>query len=171
MASDDDRLDPAIVASLYLEHAAALRRFVVGVLKDRDLAADVLQVAFAKAVESGHRADRGSLKAWLFRVAYNEAIAVLRKQDVREKGLRRLSWQARTDFTPHGSLCQAETIERVRRAIELLPKPQQDVVRMRIHEDKTFATIAAELGLPLGTVLSRMQLALRKLRQTLGTED
>ena len=38
---------------------------------------------------------------------------------------------------------------------------------MRMHEEKTFATIADELGVPLGTVLSRMQAALKKLRQRL----
>jgi len=48
-----------------------------------------------------------------------------------------------------------------------LPPEQQQVVRMRIYEDKTFAVIAAELGIPLGTALGRMRTALIKLRAKL----
>jgi DNA-directed RNA polymerase specialized sigma24 family protein len=42
---------------------------------------------------------------------------------------------------------------------------------MRIYEQKKFATIAEELGLPLGTVLTRMQSALKKLRQRLSKDS
>jgi RNA polymerase sigma-70 factor, ECF subfamily len=51
----------------------------------------------------------------------------------------------------------------VRRALMELPSPQQQVVRMRIYEGKTFAVIAQELGIPLGTALGRMRTALQKL--------
>lgn len=49
-----------------------------------------------------------------------------------------------------------------------LPFEQQQVVEARIQRGQTFAAIAAELGLPLGTVLTRMRLALAKLRRSLG---
>jgi RNA polymerase sigma-70 factor (ECF subfamily) len=169
---DDWRLDPSVVAALYLEHANELRRFLVGVLRDRELANEVLQIAFAKAVERGHTAERESLKAWLFRVALNEALAVRRKQDVRLRAWRKIAWAEEPgDESPVDRLCREETIERVRTGLRQLPSEQRRVVEMRIYEEKTFATIAQELGVPLGTVLSRMQLALRKLRQKLGTED
>ncbi|MCA9247413.1 MAG: hypothetical protein KDA42_09870, partial [Planctomycetales bacterium] len=51
-----------------------------------------------------------------------------------------------------------------------LPSEQREVVRMRIYEEKKFAEIAAELELPLGTVLTRMRLALKKLEAALGQE-
>ncbi len=62
-----------------------------------------------------------------------------------------------------------EIVERVKQALETLPNQQRTVVRMRIYEEKTFAVIADELGIPLGTVLTRMRLAIKKLQKQLKT--
>ena len=59
---------------------------------------------------------------------------------------------------------QLEEQDRLRRAIDRLPAAQREVVIKRLAEDCSFAEIAAELGVPLGTVLSRMRLAIEKLR-------
>ena len=64
--------------------------------------------------------------------------------------------------SPEARLVQWETVERVRAALDKLPPEQQQIVRLKIADEKTFAAIAAELNLPLGTVLTRMQLALAK---------
>jgi RNA polymerase sigma-70 factor (ECF subfamily) len=168
MTSEDGRLDPAVVAGLYLKHADELRRMLVGVLRDADLAGDVLQVAFARAVEVGHKAQAESFKAWLFRVAFNEAMAIRRRQAVHGRATDRIAAQGGPESeTPEVILCRFETVEQVRSALSELPIEQQQVVRMRIYEQKKFITIAEELGLPLGTVLTRMQLALKKLRDKL----
>ena len=55
--------------------------------------------------------------------------------------------------------------------MKTLPVEQQIVVRMRIDEGKTFAIIASELNVPLGTVLTRMRLAIKKLQAQLKPED
>jgi RNA polymerase sigma-70 factor (ECF subfamily) len=64
-----------------------------------------------------------------------------------------------------------EEIEEVRRALADLPEAQRDVVQRRVYGDQTFATIAAELKCPLGTVLTRMRLALKNLARLLETEQ
>lgn len=166
--ADDVSLDPAVVAALYVEHADELRRFLVGVLRDADLAHEAAQCAFAKAVEVGHTAREASFKGWLFRVAFNEALAIKRRQAIKGKVMRRLAWVSpQAGPAPDEQLSRYETVDKVRAAMELLPAEQKQVVRMRIYEEKTFAVISSELGVPLGTVLSRMQLALRKLRARL----
>ncbi len=48
-----------------------------------------------------------------------------------------------------------------------LPADLQQIVKMRMYEDKTFATIAAELNVPLGTVYARLQTAFKKLKALL----
>ncbi|HEX4150338.1 MAG TPA: sigma-70 family RNA polymerase sigma factor, partial [Pirellulales bacterium] len=77
----------------------------------------------------------------------------------------------REQLNPAMQVVHRETAERVRAALDRLPKEQRQVVRLRMHEQKKFATIAQELNLPLGTVLTRMQLALRKLRKLLEADD
>jgi RNA polymerase sigma-70 factor (ECF subfamily) len=168
-AAASDTLDPARVASLYLEHGPELRRFLLGVVRHPDLADDVLQATFIKAIERGCRA--GSLRPWLFRVALNEARAARRRDAIRERIRVNLSasWSAAHD-RPADPLVRDETVERVREVLAALPPEQARVVRARIYEEKTFAEIAAEQGLPLGTVLTRMRLALGRLRHALDAK-
>ena len=66
---EESRLDPAVVAALYIDHAEQLRRFLLGILRDPSLANDVLQATFTKAMQVGHTTCAKSRKAWLFRVA------------------------------------------------------------------------------------------------------
>ena len=55
-------IDPTRVAALFAEYGAELRRFVLGVVRDPELAGDVLQVTFARAVERGHTARAETIK-------------------------------------------------------------------------------------------------------------
>lgn len=170
-SADGKRIDPALVASLYVKHGEELRLFVLGVLRDADLATDVLQATFAKAVEVGHTAREETLKGWLFRVAFHEALALRRKQAVRDKANRWLAEEngSRSE-SPVDEVCRWETVASVRSALDQLPPEQRQVVQMRVYDQKKFITIAEELGLPLGTVLTRMQAALKKLRKHLKKE-
>lgn len=169
---EEGRLDPAVVATLYLDYADDLRAFLIGVLRDRDLAGEALQAAFTKAMEAGHTADPNKLKGWLFRVAYNEAMIIRRKQKTHNKSLAKLAWQKPNEHEqPDDNLARGETIARIRTSLKTLSEPQREVVRLRIYEEMTFAGIAEELEVPLGTVLTRMRLALKKLQKCLGHEN
>lgn len=166
--ADECRIDPASVAALYHEHAEELRRFLLGVLRNADWANEVLQASFAKAAELGHTARAETLKGWLFQVAFHEALALRRRQAVHQKATRKLAWdKSLAAVESDQNLIRVETTEIVRRALNELSGDQQQVVRMRIYDEKTFAVIAAELDLPLGTVLTRMQSALKRLREKL----
>jgi RNA polymerase sigma-70 factor (ECF subfamily) len=164
--------DRALLAALYAEHGAELRRFVLGVVRDPELAGDVLQATFARAIERGHTARFETIKGWLFQVAFREALTARRRRESREQANRRLaSLGLQAAERPEDGLVRQETVAAVRRALETLPDEQRRVVRARLYEDKTFAEIAEESGLPLGTVLTRMRLALEKLRRTLRPGD
>lgn len=169
---DNTPLDPSVVAALYVQHGEELRRFLLGILRDAQLTADVLQITFAKMVERGHETQETTRKAWLFRVAYHEAIAYRRREGVGDKILRRVAWH--TSGAAGGAdepLLRLESVQTVRDALEELPPEQRQVVRMRIYEEKTFAIIAKELKIPIGTALGRMRSALQKLRAKLDPTD
>lgn len=173
--ANDCKIDPALVAAMYAEHADELRNFLIGVLRNAEAAGEVVQATFAKAVEVGHTAHAETLKGWLFRVAFHEALAYRRRMAVHDKATRRIAWNAGSTQesahdSPHDNVVRDETVESIRIALDALPVEQKKVVSMRIYDEKTFATIAAELGVPLGTVLTRMQLALRKLRRTMNSD-
>jgi RNA polymerase sigma-70 factor, ECF subfamily len=173
-SADEFKLDSAAVAALYAEHGDELRRFLVGLLRDVHLAADVFQTTFAKAVESGHSARRESLKSWLFTVAYHEAMLVRRRQTTAERGIAEKTIRQSLEkpaVNPESGLVHRETVKRVREALKELPSDQAEVVRRRMFRDQKFKDIADELNLPLGTVLTRMRLALAKLRQSLKPDE
>ncbi|MDB5386951.1 MAG: polymerase sigma factor, sigma-70 family [Planctomycetaceae bacterium] len=161
-------LDSSRVAELYLEYSSELRAFLTGVLRDTDLAAEVLQSTFLKASELGHTAQAETIKGWLFRVAYHEAMQVRRRQEIDQRVTRRVAWDvSRSVEGADGKILRSEAVERVREQLETLPHELRVIVRMKIYEDKTFAEIAKEIGVPMGTVVSRMRTAIQKLGREL----
>lgn len=162
------RLDSQTVEELYAAFAANLRPFLIGLLRDGGLADEALQNTFQQALKAGGDVDPNAWKAWLFRVAYNEAMGLRRRQQIDIKALQQI---ART-VPRHGlpvdeGVIQTEQLERLRAAINRLPVEQQTVVLRRTQNEQTFQQIADELELPLGTVLTRTRLALAKLRTAL----
>ncbi len=173
MTGDDAaRIDPAAVETLLSQHGAELERFLIGVLRDPQLAGDAMQNALVKMVERGHTAQEETRKAWLFRVAYNEALLLRRRQATGDNVLRRIATTAITQETPADEpLLRAEVVGRVRDALEELPPAQRRVVRMRMYDQKTFQVIADELQIPLGTALSRMRSAMGQLKAKLTDSE
>ncbi len=160
-------------ALIFDEVVAELRRFVWGVVRDSSLVDDVIQATYLKAAERGGSAHPDTAKGWLFRVAYREALVVKRRDAAQDRTVRRLATRlsARESPRPDEGLIRSETVRSVRGAIDSLSEPQRRVVLARMHGDQTFAEIAAESGLPLGTVLTHMRRALEKMRRVLELGD
>lgn len=158
----------------YSQQVEWLRVFAFGILRNHDWVDDVLQTAFRKVIERSHEVDPAAVRAWLTRVVHNEALLLKRKQGVHQ---RAVEWLGAIEpgvdsgTLPLDGLMRQELAERVRRAVDRLPLDQRFVVQRRIDGDQTFAEIAAELNVPLGTVLTRMRLALGKLKLALADEE
>ncbi len=121
----------------------------------------------------GHTTQPATRKSWLYAVAYQEAMLARRRGGTTDRVLRKVAWRRESDgkdnnpssggnFAPRGSDPTSAT------NLEQLPPEQRQIVRMRIYEEKTFAEIAAELNIPLGTALGRMRSALIKLKPLLS---
>jgi RNA polymerase sigma-70 factor (ECF subfamily) len=167
-----ERLSVESVRALYEVHGRDVLAFLTGVLRNGDAAQDACQATFQKLLESGHEAQAETIRGWLFKVAFNEAMAVRRRQGRDERVQQKYLHQC--EFEEHdGSLdllVQAEDIARLKTLLSQLPPEQQAVVQRRLGEDKTFADIAEQLKLPLGTVLTRMRLAMQKLQKMFGRD-
>lgn len=171
------------VQAIYSEHCLALERFLVGVLRDEAAAADALQTTFTRLIEKGHLVQQqDSMQSWLFRVAFNEAMLIRRKETTSKKHAENVAWKFqgqlgadrgvdhRLSQSVHHAI-QQEDIKQVRAALNQLPLPQRVVVKKRIYEGLKFREIADELNVPLGTVLARMQAGLKKLKPILKPTD
>jgi len=170
-SAGDERLTSECVRALYEVHGHALLVFLTGVLRDAELAQDVCQITFQRLLEVGHGARLESIRGWLFKVGFHEALASRRKAARFEKVKRHVAGADEPGLESGLiELVRAEDVARIRELVTRLPPEQQAVVRMRIHEGKTFATIADELRVPIGTVLTRMRLALEKLQKWFGRD-
>ncbi len=143
--------------------------YLVGNLED---AHDAVQETFIKCWR--HRGELDAienLKAWIFRIALNTG------RDVRSSAWRRRRNPLSGDEamlvtrqpTPHANLEHKEEISRLRAALTDLRPEEQEVFLLRQNGDMTYDQIAVSVGIPLGTVKTRMRLALEKLRLALGT--
>lgn len=142
--------------------AAYLRR--VGARGDvaEDLAQEVLLTVWRRA----HQFDsqKAALSTWIYTIARNKRIDALRRERHPDFDLDDPTMEF--GEAPRGDThTEAELIkDEIRRAIAALPSEQAELLRIFYFEDKTHSVIADELGLPLGTVKSRLRLAVGKLR-------
>ncbi|GIX05200.1 MAG: hypothetical protein KatS3mg114_1069 [Planctomycetaceae bacterium] len=158
------------VGEWYSAYAADLRAFLWGLLRDRELMWEALHNTFAKAMQHAMHLQVDQVRSWLYKVAYHEALMLRRSCRRAAQHHAAHHQQVRQDGydipTPQELLLRQEACERVREAVAHLPPELRVVVERRIQQH-TFVQIAADLQLPLGTVLTRMRRALSLLHQHL----
>ena len=149
-----------------VESSTLAFRVAYGVLRHREDAEDVAQEAFAKAYRSfGQLRDRTRFRAWLVRMTWRLA---LDRQRAERRRLARDAEHARASLTSTA----APAVERLRadelwQAIDALPEKLRVVVVLANSEGHDVDEVAALLGVPAGTVKSRLFQARRRLRELL----
>ena len=164
--SDDDT-----VSELHRELANTLVRLARAMLHDQALAEDAVQEAFMLLAVKCQEIPADQRRGWLVRTVQYHALNLRRREQRQgrlQQQLKEHSEQYVVGSPDPGQLERAEELERLRLALDHLPMAQQLVVRLRLAENKSFQQIAEQLQVPLGTVLSRMRLAVEKLRNTLS---
>jgi len=151
----------------YRAHAARLRAVAFHVLGDRDAAEDAVQSALLRVWSAGaYHPDRGALLPFLIACVRREALDVMRgARRRRDRELRAVTDPVMPDPTAAIDPIEAR---RVRGALDTLPAAQRDVVVRAYYGNRTLSEVAGELGIPLGTVKSRLASALRRLHDALS---
>lgn len=141
--------------------------YMIGNVED---AHDALQETFLKCWKhQGRVHEINNLRAWIFRVAVNTA------RDSRQTAWRRKRKSLPAEETmvastlppPDANSEQAEQLGLIRNALRTLREEEQVVFLLRQNGDMTYDEIATALGVPTGTVKTRMRLAVTKLREVL----
>ncbi|MGB7343126.1 MAG: sigma-70 family RNA polymerase sigma factor [Pirellulaceae bacterium] len=151
---------------VYDESLVGLRNFLRQRLGQQADVDDCLQAVFVKVIGAKNEIPMGARKAWLFRVAANEAAMMWRRKSVTHRVLEKQATVTQDVDTDNSvdQLIQDETAQQARRIINSLPESTQQIIRLRIDEDLTFQEIADRLDIPLGTALTRMRRALEKIK-------
>lgn len=160
--------------TLLIRYKQRLFSYIFQMVRDRDLADDIFQETFIKAITTirqGRYSDMGKFSAWLYRIARNLAVDSFRA----EKGENVVSADdADYDVLNRRELAE-DTIEDVmvdlqieedlRRLVDRLPDVQRQVLEMRYYLDLSFKEIAEITGVSINTALGRMRYAILNLRR------
>lgn len=159
--------DRGAFATLFERLAPRVKAYLVGLGATEsaadELAQDTMVTLWRRA--KSYDPARAKVSTWLFVIARNAWIDRLRRENVEIAYFAREPQSEQSeDESPEESAARASDRDRMRIALATLPEEQQRVVRLSFFEDRPHPEIAAHLSLPLGTVKSRLRLALTKLR-------
>jgi RNA polymerase sigma factor (sigma-70 family) len=146
-----------------------LTQYAAGMLRDADLARDVVQETFCRLCRQKRAEIDGRLPEWLYTVCRNRALDILRK----ERRVKPLS-DAMLDTKPAAAAEPSERAEQwdelgsILGAMESLPHNQREVVRLKFQQELSYKQIAAVTGLSIGNVGFLLHTALNTLRQRLN---
>jgi RNA polymerase sigma-70 factor (ECF subfamily) len=160
-----DHQDRAAFAALFRHFAPRVKAFLMKSGAGATLAEECAQDVMATLWQKAHLFDpsRASVATWVYTIARNRRIDALRK--ARRAEPEDLDWGPQAEPDQAEALEAQEETERLGRALSALPGPQRTLIERAFYGELSHSEIAAETGLPLGTIKSRIRLALDKLRQ------
>lgn len=159
------------VAMLYDRYSGAAYGLAMRVTNNAQAAEDVVQDAFVSLWKQAPRFDpeRGHVRAWLLTIVHHKAVDAVRRRAGRPE--RALPEGAEDFIEASGRPDElAEMVldaEAVREAVRQIPDDQRRVIEMAYFAGMTHVEIAAQTGVPLGTVKSRLRIGLDKMREYL----
>jgi RNA polymerase sigma-70 factor, ECF subfamily len=165
------RGDEQALAELYDRFGRVAYGVALRVLRDQALAEDAVQEGFLTAwrTAAGFDSNRGKASTWLLTLVHRRAVDVVRREERRRADVLDDAPIAAGDATDE-SVEVREERRRVQAALAQLPPDQREALELAYYGGFTQAELAERLGVPLGTIKSRMFTALSRLRDLL-TED
>ncbi len=169
--------DASALEELYARYSTAVYSLARYMLRNEASAEDATQDVFLNiwTKSATYKPERGAPRSWLMSVAHNKIIDIIRSRR-RHLNMGDQKDYETLDLLPSGNRATEEQAElnlegdRIRRALETLPDPQRAAIVLAYFEGYSQSEIAAKLGVPLGTVKTRMRLAMQKLRLELEAD-
>ena len=167
------RADRAAFTRLFSYYGPRVKGYLVRLGLDaaqaEELTQDVMVAVWRKAGSFDRH--QASVSTWIFRIARNRRIDVFRQERRANLDAHDPAFQPAPEAAPDEAAQASERETKVRLAMESLPPEQRDLVREAFYEDRSHREIADRTGMPLGTVKSRLRLAMAKLKLQLDDEQ
>lgn len=162
-----DHQDDRAFARLFGHFAPRVKGFLMKSGVSAEFAEECTQEVMATLWRKAHMFDgsKASVSTWIFTIARNRKIDMLRKQ--RRPEPEELPWGPETEASPADVMALAQDTELLGQALATLPEKQRVLIERAYFGELTHSEIAAETGLPLGTIKSRIRLALDRLRHAM----
>ncbi len=149
-----------------------LRRFALGLTANREEADDLVQAACEKALIKQHQWQPGTrLDSWMYRIVQTQRIDHLRRE---QHAPVSLGTETMPDWEDAHSADRAENedlLQHTLTALEQLPEDQRLVMVLVVVEGHSYREVAEQLGIPVGTVMSRLARARLRVQESLAPAD
>ena len=162
--------DKKAFAVLFEHFAPRVKSYVFKLGSDETMAEEIAQQTLLQVWRKAHlfNEEKAQASTWIFRIARNLRLDMIRKEkhfdyddhDLNEVVDERDSQEKVINRNQHAQI--------VRTALRQLPADQIDIVRLSFYEGLSHGEISQKLGVPLGTVKSRMRLAFKRIKDSVG---
>ena len=168
VAAIRDNKDRRAFAALFRHFAPRVKAFLMKSGANEGLAEECTQEVMATLWTKAHMFDpsRASVSTWVFTIARNRKIDALRRMKRPEP--EDLPWGPEAEPDQADAMSLKQEREKLAEAIADLPEKQRELIQAAYFGDLSHAQIAEATGLPLGTIKSRIRLALERLRHAMG---
>ena len=169
--------DQSAISQLIDRHSRRVRDYIRMMVKDRDLADDILQdtlIKVVRVIDEGRYVDSGKFLSWILRIAHNQVIDHFRSRkqsrelNEKEAGYDMFSTIKLAEGSVEDNMVHSEMQATIRSLVAALPAEQREVVEMRYYAKLSFQEIADETGVSINTALGRMRYALINLRKMIA---
>ena len=159
---------------LLTRHKDRLYSYIYFIVRSRDVADDIFQETFVKAIvtlQQGRYNSDGKFSAWLTRIAHNLVIDQFRQERNEnvisndESEIDLFNNSAYSESTIEARMVNTQVLKDVRRLVNSLPDNQREVIYMRYYQSLSFKDIAAITGVSINTALGRVRYAVMNLRR------
>jgi RNA polymerase sigma-70 factor (ECF subfamily) len=170
------RRDKQAFAMLFKYFSPRLKHFLFKKLGNEQIAMELVQEAMSTVWQKAHMFDasKSSLSTWIYTIARNLCFDLMRKQKGKEVSIQSQDiWPTdnlAADMVDQYSPEQTVLKQQVLKFLDTLPDNQRDVVKAVYLDEISQQEAAERFDLPLGTVKSRLRLAVEKLKQTMQSE-
>jgi RNA polymerase sigma factor (sigma-70 family) len=153
---------------LYDNYAAALNGVIFRLVEDKELAEDILQEAFVKIWNnfSSYDSTKGRLFTWMLNLTKNLTIDTLRSKGYKKQSKISGDENAVSNLSDNTGAEKFDALG-IRKQLENLKPAQRNIINMAYFNGYTQDEISKEMGIPLGTVKTRMRSAILELRKML----
>jgi RNA polymerase sigma-70 factor (ECF subfamily) len=160
---------PQAMRDELLRHLDAAYNLARWLSRDEHDAQDIVQESFLRAVRFSDQCRQGNARSWLLQIVRNTCHTWLGRNRARMAPVEMLDEALASDSTsPDLTLQRRQDAGAVRRAIALLPEEFREVVVLREIEGLAYKEIAGVVGVPVGTVMSRLSRARERLKELLA---
>ncbi|GAB2821796.1 RNA polymerase sigma factor [Ferruginibacter profundus] len=154
---------------LYDNYAAALNGIIYRLVEDKELAEDILQEAFVKIWNNfaSYDTTKGRLFTWMLNLTRNLTIDTLRSKGYKKQGKISGDENSVSNFTDNKAVAEKFDALGIRKQLSNLKPEQRSIIDLAYFNGYTQDEISKEMGIPLGTVKTRMRSAILELRKML----